>query len=261
MAGPGIDLVFDAAQQFPPQASARIRRLAPDLLVCLWGAVPGSEAPDFDLNPKLALAALELARVCRIPRMAALSTGAVYGAGDGTAFRETAPLVGASGYARSKIEMEAQLAGSTDVAVTCLRLANLFGADQLALSMTKATTQSPLSLDRFADGQGPLRSYASPAFLAALLDALAACPADSMPPVLNVAYSEGGIGMEDVMKSSGDHGRPVPWHWRPAPETALRSHVLECSALFQRFPALEAKRCRTADALVAAAGATKGGGE
>lgn len=252
--GTGVDLVCDPEAGIADKARARIIAFAPDLVLCLWGAVPGTCAPDFDLNRTLALIAHDLARSCGIPRLVALSSGAVYGAGDGVAFSETASLAGTSPYALSKIRMEDALAAETGVAVACLRLANLFGADQLAEAMARATGMSPLRLDQFADGTGPVRSYASARLLAAVIAELAQGRADTLPPVLNVADTDGGVAMQAVLEALAVTDRPVPWSWQPAPVTALKSHILDCTRLWEHFPQLKAQRCADAATLVALAG-------
>ncbi|WP_193140404.1 NAD(P)-dependent oxidoreductase [Meridianimarinicoccus sp. MJW13] len=225
----------------------------PDLVVCLWGAVPGAQEADFTRNTRLAELAFRASAQAGIARFVALSTGAVYGPKDSHAFCEDDTLAGTSPYARSKIAMERRLrdlATADAPALTTLRLANLFGADQLAVAMRNARTETPLKLDQFPDGTGPRRSYASGRLLAALFQALADADPTRLPPVLNVADSAAGVDMAAVLDAMQAAGHPVAWQWTPAPPTALHAHLLDTRTLFQTFPALQQVRCHDAGALV-----------
>ena len=89
------------------------------------------------------------------------SSAAVYGRPEGDApLSETTEPRRVSGYGRAKRAMEQAVAEGQGV--TCLRIGNVAGADQLLLNAATATAQAPLILDRFADGTGPDRSYIGP---------------------------------------------------------------------------------------------------
>ncbi|MEV8465931.1 NAD-dependent epimerase/dehydratase family protein [Fluviibacterium sp. DFM31] len=251
--GPGT-VVLDPERASTADLAAALRVQRPDLVVCLWGVVPGGRAAEFTGNARLAERAYRAAAQAGVGHFVALSTGAVYGHGDGQAFSEDDTLGGTSPYALSKIAMEQglrDLATGDVPALTILRVANLFGADQLAVAMRNARAEAPLKLDQFADGVGPRRSYASGGLLAALLQALAYADPTHAPRILNVADDAAGVSMAAILEAMQAAGHPVPWQWTPAPPTALRAHLLDPGALFRAFSALQKVRCQDAAALVA----------
>jgi hypothetical protein len=125
-------------------------------------------------------------------------------------------------------------AGPDAPGVTLLRIGNLAGADMLAGSAAGGA----VTLDRFASGSGPVRSYVGPATLARVLAALAAragagLPAvlpPVLPPVLNVA-EPGGIAMADLLRAAG-----IGFGWRPAPAGAIERVVLDVARLAALVP-------------------------
>jgi len=167
-----------------------------------------------ETNTAAAEAALRLRAAGVAGPVLLMSSAAVYG-------RLTAPLTEdraapAAAYGASKLAMEAAVAGLSGV--SCLRLANVAGADALFGSMAKG----PVTLDRFESGLGPRRSYIGPLTLARALLALRGM---DLPPVLNLAQP-GALAMETVLAAAG-----ADWRWTPAPEGALPEVVLDTARL------------------------------
>ncbi len=194
-------------------------------LLVLWGVTPGSHRP-LGQNRTLALQALELARKMGARRVFIASSAAVYaGAGPGP-LAEDRPLAPVAPYGRAKLEMEQavlrQAARADDIAVSCLRLANVVGADSLFAAMARG---GEVTLDRFASGLGPRRSYLTAGDLARVVLALSALPGEQLPPVLNVAGSR-ALAMADLARAAG---RKVSW--RPAPPEALEQVELDTTRL------------------------------
>jgi len=189
-----------------------------DVVLCLAGVTPASGAA-LKLNRTLALA-VQAAAGARPVLLA--SSAAVYGRAEGPCREEdearpTAP------YGQAKIEMEnAVLAQGGPV--TCLRIGNVAGADQI---LGRVAAGTPITLDRFADGRTPARSYIGPATLAGQLAdlCLAAGRGVALPPVLNVA-APGAVEMGALLDVV-----PHPWHPRPAPAEAIAKVVLDTQRL------------------------------
>ena len=180
-------------------------------------------------NATLAEACLSAAHVANIPTVLLATSSAVYGAGNGTAMRETAPLQPANDYGRAKVAAEAVCAGwrANGTDVTCLRIGNVIGADALLLNAENASVASPLRLDVFADGHGPRRSYIGPATLARVLAKLAS--SEQLPESLNIAAP-----MPVTMQSLISEVK-VPWVGTAAPATAHQNITLDCSLLANFF--------------------------
>lgn len=211
---------------------ARIKG-APDALLCLAGVSP-PKRPLAD-NTRIALAALDLARALGTGRVLLASSSAVYGPQTGLApLSETTLPAPRTDYGRAKLAMEQaaqnwRKSRPLGPAITCLRVGNVAGADQLLRTAARATPDAPLLLDRFADGRGPLRSYIGPRSLAAVILSLMRAPA--LPGVLNVAAPR-PVEMAELLAA----GRTC-WRFRPAPPEALPRACLETRALetYHRF--------------------------
>ncbi|WP_168771041.1 NAD-dependent epimerase/dehydratase family protein [Palleronia sediminis] len=189
-------------------------------VIVLAGAVPGRGRPLSD-NARLARAGCDAARIWGAAWVFVASSSAVYGpTGPDPVTEDTAPQ-GASDYARAKLEAERASAGP---AITALRLANVAGASQPFLALDAGGT---LTLDRFADGTGPSRSYIGPASLARVLAALCARAraGAALPPVQNVA-NPAPVTMEAIAQAAG---RAVTW--RTAPADAIHHVHLDCTRL------------------------------
>ncbi|MGR3463708.1 NAD-dependent epimerase/dehydratase family protein [Limimaricola sp.] len=181
-------------------------------VVVLAGVTAGT--PDMlAANADLARAALRLAARDGLGPVLLMSSAAVYGRMTGACREEDAAPAGA--YGAAKLEMERAVAreierlGPAAPRACCLRLANVAGSDQLFGAMGDGV----VTLDRFADGQGPRRAYIGPLALARSLSALLAAPA--LPPTLNLAQP-GAMAMEALLDAA-----QADWRWRPAPQAAL----------------------------------------
>lgn len=193
------------------------------------GVTPATGAVMSD-NAALSLACLRAAAAAGIPRVLLASSSAVYGAGDGAALPETAPLHPANDYGRAKVEAEALCPAwrAKGLQVCCLRIGNVAGADALLLNVHKASADAPLRLDTFADGEGPLRSYIGPATLAQVLETLA--KTDVLPDVLNLAAPR-PVTMQSLVAQTG-----AAWIGTPAPATTHQRITMDCARLAALFP-------------------------
>ena len=193
-----------------------------DVVLCLAGVTPSSDAA-LSLNRDLALA-VQAAAGAR-PLLLA-SSAAVYGRAEGLC-QEEAPARPVAPYGRAKIDME-QAVLARGGRVTCLRIGNIAGADQI---LGRVTSCTPITLDRFADGRTPVRSYIGPATLAAQLGdlCLAAGRGIALPPVLNVT-APGAVEMGALLDAV-----PYPWQPRPAPAEAIARVVLDTRRLEHLF--------------------------
>lgn len=177
---------------------------------------------------ELALAVLNAARAAGVSQVLLASSAAVYGAAEGGA-SERAPVRPASPYGKAKLAMELAArdwrttAGPRAPRITCLRIGNVAGADQLL----GPHQTGPVTLDTLPDGHGPLRSYVGPQAFAAILARLMVRGATQrdLPEVLNLALP-GGVRMEALLTADGRN-----WTARPAPAGVIGTLVLETSEL------------------------------
>lgn len=219
-AGPRFDALTDPAAYAGAAAGA-------DAILNLAGRVGGGAAA-LAAHRDLALAALEAGRAAGVGRVFLASSAAVYGRAASPA-REDDPLAPVSDYGRAKAEMEAAAlaraaAHSGGPAVTCLRIGNVAGADQL---LGAAPGPGPQVLDLFADGTGPARSYVGPIALAAILSGLFAAhrAGRAVPDMLNIAL-DGTVRMEALLDADGR-----AWRARPAPAGLPREVRLDVTRL------------------------------
>lgn len=197
-----------------------------DTVIALWGQTSG-EAPALDVNVTLAGQSRDVARACGASRVLHLSSAAVYG--PASAASEVTPPAPVNAYGQSKLAMETAVAGFDDLGLrhVCLRLANVVGADSLAPVLTGSATAR---LDRFSDGNGPLRSYIGAADLADVLAALSRLPAAQLPALLNVAAHR-PVAMQDLITASG---KDITW--RNASPDAVQEVTMDCSLLRRLLP-------------------------
>ena len=230
--GPG--LVWDLNIGPGPLLDHVARQGAPDALVVLSGVTPAT-GHDMAANTVLAQAAMAAAQAAGLRRVLLASSAAVYGgvprhAGDPPQ-HESDPAAPSSDYGRSKLAMEAAAAPFRDAGlqVCALRIGNVAGADALLLN-----APGQITLDRFADGGGPVRSYIGPETLARVL--LALCdPAIVLPAVLNLAAPR-PVTMQALAEAAG-----LPWSWRPAPPAAMQWQVMDCQALAALVPIMDSE--------------------
>lgn len=212
---PGFDILTQ--QDWPRDVHA-------DTILCLAGVVPG--AGDLELNIALGRAAVALGAQAGVQRVLLASSAAVYGGGVG-ALTEGAPLAPVHPYGRAKWQMESEaaaLGAALGVHVTALRIGNVAGADALL-----AQDGPRRILDRFADGQGPRRSYIGPRALAQILAGLSRLEV-ALPKCLNIAL-EGPVAMADLCAAAG-----LEVEWRPAPPEALPEVTLDTRRLARIMP-------------------------
>jgi len=198
-----------------------------DLVIGLAGVVPGRG--DLALNTDLALAAVRCAAGSEARHVMLSSSAAVYGA-SAAPLREDAPTRPVSAYGEAKAAMEDHalaLAAREGVAATALRIGNIAGADAL---LGPAGTER--TLDQFADGTGPVRSYIGPQGFCDALCGLAARAVGGAvrPSHLNLALP-GGVAMEDLCAAAG-----FAVTWRPAPPSALPRVVMDVARLAALMP-------------------------
>ncbi|VAV92131.1 putative UDP-glucose 4-epimerase [hydrothermal vent metagenome] len=202
---------------------------AADVIIALWGVTSGSDK-DLTLNTSLAHASLEAARKSRARLVLHFSSSAVYGPAQNAT--ESSPTNPANAYGHAKLAMEHAISNFPDEGIThcCLRLANVVGADSLAPALRAKT---PVKLDRFKDGRGPLRSYVAMGHLAQVLEKLCAIPRQTLPTILNVASPE-PVEMQALAEAAGK-----PIRWQPAPDTAIQRVTMEASQLARLLPKID----------------------
>ncbi|MFB2531552.1 NAD-dependent epimerase/dehydratase family protein [Paracoccus sp. p4-l81] len=186
-----------------------------DCVIAFAGITPATGS-DLSLNTDLAQATLAAAQAAGARRVLLTSSSAVYGAPpDASPLSEASPLRPVNAYGAAKVDMEAACQPWRDrgLEVCCLRIGNVAGADALLLNGPKASAETPIRIDRFADGGGPIRSYLGPATLAAVVQSLA-CTSAPLPDQINIA-APGPIGMDQLADAAG-----LPWVWSPAPTGA-----------------------------------------
>jgi len=174
-------------------------------VIALWGPTVG-DARTLAQNSELARAAQTLARGCGARRVIHLSSAAIYG--PGIRLREIDDPAPANAYGAAKLDMERTIGDlpRDGLRHVILRLANVVGADSLAAALRDRTR--PVTLDRFADGTGPHRSYVAPGDLARIFAALMDLPAGQLPDILNIAATH-PVAMSDLVRAAGQE--PV---WR-----------------------------------------------
>jgi len=203
-----IDIIWDITQHAAPPITQPI-----SAVIVLAGVTRGTDA-QLAQNTALAQAGSTLAQRLGCKALIA-SSQAVYGRQTGVLSETVAPTP-ASAYGQAKLNMEHAVCAAD---VTCLRFGNVAGCDGLFGTMARG----PITLDQFADGQGPRRMMIGPRDLAQVLAAL--CVAPDLPPVLNIARPN-LIAMADMADAAG-----VAWDWQPAPDAALPELAMDVTAL------------------------------
>lgn len=238
------------ARHPPADAIWQMDEAPPDLpgirgraVFVLAGALPQS-GRDMTANVDLARAGVDAAREWGAAHVFVVSSSAVYGPTGPDPVDEGHAPSPPNAYARSKLDMEHATAAPD---VTALRLCNVAGASEPFMAMGR---RSALTLDRFPDGTGPMRSYIGPSVLARVVVALAARAerGEALPPVLNIA-GRGEVAMAEIMAAGGR-----TFEWRPAPESAAAHVHLDVA----RLAAMIDLPAQDAHALLRDAAATEG---
>lgn len=217
--GPGFDLTWQ-----PTEAPDLLPEC--DVVIALWGATSGS-ADTLALNSELVKLSRRVALSCGAKRLFHMSSAAVYG--PGADMDEHAPLAPRNDYGAAKLALEQTVARHPvdDLAEVCLRVANVVGADSLAPGLKHP---GAITLDRFENGNGPLRSYIGADDLLAVFCALAQVKSGELPHVLNVAAPE-PIAMQSLAQAAG---KAV--EWRDAPPQAIQEVTLDVSRMRRLLP-------------------------
>jgi len=204
----------------------------PDLPPCAavveaWGQTSG-DAQTLAQNVDLVAQAVKLAHACGAKRVFHISTAAIYGPGH--TMEETRLPAPVNAYGRAKLDMEHAVAAlpRDGLRHVILRLANVVGADSLAPAFQHP--ERGITLDRFADGTGPRRSYIAPGDLARVLAGLARLATDDLPDLLNIA-APAPVAMEDLAGAAD-----CPIIWRVAPPEAQAEVSLDTNRLARLLP-------------------------
>lgn len=226
---PGVKMVFLSRNTgadiswTPGQSTASLPVC--DVIVAVWGITSGTPAA-LAGNSRLARESLKLAEICGAKRVLHFSSAAVYGMG--IALHETHPCTPATAYGAAKLAMEQEIARFPDsIRHCCLRLANVVGADSLASGLR---APGHITLDRFENGHGPLRSYMSPSDLMRVICRLGILPARSLPSALNIAAPH-PVAMADLARAA-----IRPFKWRKAPGDAIQCVSLDAGSMTRLLP-------------------------
>lgn len=207
--------------------------LLPTRMLFVLSGVTSGPPEALAQNPAMGLAIAKAALRAGVEQVVLASTMAVYGrAAFGTgqgrfagAREEDAPQ-DPNPYGASKWAQERVMADVLGDRLCALRLGNVVGADLLGVMRARG---GALSLDRFADGTGPVRSYLGAGLLASALAALAGA-GTALPDVLNFA-APAPLAMADLLQASG-----IPYEWKPAPLTAVPLAAMDCTRLQGLLP-------------------------
>ena len=211
-----------------PGAPAPLPDLPPcATVVALWGQTSG-DAQTLAQNVGLVAQGVRLAHACGAKRVFHISTAAIYGPGH--TMEETRLPAPVNAYGRAKLDMEHAVAAlpRDGLRHVILRLANVVGADSLAPALQHP--ERGITLDRFADGTGPRRSYIAPGDLARVLAGLARLATDDLPDLLNIA-APAPVAMEDLAGAAD-----CPIIWRVAPPEAQAEVSLDTNRLARLLP-------------------------
>lgn len=217
------DLLWDILQGPPPM---RAHAAGFDCMIVLSGVVPKPGA-DFTLNTKIGTASVVAAERLGIPHVLLASTSAVYGTYSNEPFSEHSALHPTNEYGKSKRDMEQaahRLAHSSGVALCCLRIGNVAGADALLRNAKALAPGENLRLDTFENGGTPLRSYIGPHSLARTLVSLIYNRA-KLPAAVNIATPL-PVSMGALAEAAH-----IPLDLHRVSESAHQYVTLDCSVL------------------------------
>lgn len=195
-------------------------------ITMLIGAGSNASRAILDDATKAVIATLHAAQIAGVSRVVIASSSAVYGLGTHMSETETPNPVSEYGRAKLDLETECLRQAPDDLELCLMRIGNVAGADALLSQVCWGRAPGQISLDQFADGEGPHRSYISPMSLARVIDALMTTP-KPLPRILNVAQDP-PIAMSALAQAAA-----LNWSWTPAPAHRARTQqiTLDCSAL------------------------------
>lgn len=200
-----------------------------DAILSLWGVTSGDDQA-LAANTDLALEAMRIARDTGADRVLHASSIAVYAPSD-QPLAEDAPVDPPNAYGAAKAAMEKAVASASAPRSCCMRIGSVAGAESLAASVDVylAETKTPV-LHRFGSGHGPARSYIAPYDLAKAIVALVHCPRADLPAVLNIGAAR-PVTMDALLTAAN-----IPFDWRPAPDGARETAVLNTGRLHRITP-------------------------
>lgn len=216
----------DVLEWHPGQAFSRAGPVR--AVLAMWG-VAGGSGEKLNANERLAIQALELAAALGAGTVVHCSSAAVYGPGTGRMSETTEPRP-ASEYGLSKLRMERAIAdwhrqNDAPVRSLILRIGNVAGGDSLFANLGRGKT---VTLDRFADGRGPVRSYMGMTEMAVIVEALLEDPGRN--GIYNVSAPR-PTDMADVARAAG-----AELAWRAAPAGAVPRVDLSTEKLADVLP-------------------------
>jgi nucleoside-diphosphate-sugar epimerase len=201
-----------------------------DAILALWGVTAGRETA-LDENVSLALAAQNLALNMGAKRVLHCSSMAIYP--PGTTLKESTPAAPSTSYGQSKLRMERAVAQwhrqHPQGPASCLmRIGNIAGADSLFEAMKDSDS---VTLDRFATGHSPRRSYISPTVFVRVLVGLLEVPV--LPDCLNIAGNT-SFEMHELTRAAG---RAI--NWKTAPDDSIPEVTLCTELLSNTLPGVD----------------------
>lgn len=202
------------------------RECAIDAMLILSGVTPSSGG-DFDLNATLVDACLKAARNNKIKRVLLASSSAVYGINNGVRFTETSNCNPVTTYGYSKLRMEIMASNClySEMDICSMRIGNVVGADALLSN----NSLNQLTIDRFVNGRGPIRSYIGPISLASIICRLITFK-QRLPRVINIGAPT------PVEMASLATAAQLNWSWTRADASAHQNIVLDCDKAAKLFP-------------------------
>lgn len=221
----GLDLIYQSRR--PTDGHVRYQRgddpacFGPvSRVLSLWGVTSGDDEA-LAANTTLALEAQRIATACGADHVLHASSVAVYTPSE-RPHRESDPTTPANAYGAAKLAMEQALDSALGPKTTALRIGSVAGAESLAAAVNSGRS---ITLDRFASGHGPLRSYIGVADLAHVFAALCRQPSSALPKVLNVGPMQ--ATRMDTLLATGNWS----FDWRDAPESAREYATLDTSLM------------------------------
>lgn len=195
-----------------------------DSIWALWG-VTGRDSEQLLQNATLAQEAMALGEALGVRRVLHCSSAAVYLPGPDP-LNEASSTCAPSPYGLAKREMEHKIQAASPMAEqVILRIGNVAGAESLFGNMRPG---GQIRLDRFADGQGPWRSYITPQ---ALLRVMLRLSDGATPAGLYNVAAPAPVSMQALAEAAG-----CGVIWQPAPSGALPKVVLDTTRLQQVCP-------------------------